>query len=164
MWMSSSGACAMMGHMGALGTTPSKLWHCWYPHTSARQSSTIMGHQNCSCIRAKVLCWPWWPASWWTPFKAAWHEVILCSGPNCGMCGRGCILPCLHCHSSTFSTMCPFLGMGSSCECIAISCRQPTQHQSPGLLPYLRRAWMQTLLLEHLPHSQGAHAHPEALR
>ena len=57
----------------------------------------------------------------------------------------------------------PFSGMGSPCECIVIFCRWPTQCQPPGLLPNLLSAWVPTLLLEHARHSQGTHAHTEAL-
>ena len=32
-----------------------------------------MGHQNFSCARARVHCWPWWPASQCTPLSAMWH-------------------------------------------------------------------------------------------
>ena len=76
MWTSSNGACTLMGHRVVLGTAPSKMWHRWQLCTRAQQSSTIMGHQNHSCVRANVLCWPWWPASWWTPFRAVQHWPV----------------------------------------------------------------------------------------
>ena len=61
---------------------------------------------------------------------------------------RGYIPPlCPCCHPSTFSTMHPFLGMGSPCECKAIFCRWPIQHQPPGLLPSLLCAWVQICCL-----------------
>ena len=108
-WMSSSGVCTLMGHRGALGTTPSNVQHLGQPCTRALQSSSIIGHQKCSCARANVLCWPWWPVPWWTPFKATvhwmvwtrkantpsispwelcWCTAVLCSGPSCCTCRR----------------------------------------------------------------------------
>ena len=44
-----------MGHRGALGTTPSDMRHLRQPLTRALQSSTIIGHQKCSCARASIL-------------------------------------------------------------------------------------------------------------
>ena len=86
------------------------------------------------------------------------------SGLDCCTGGRECS-PSLypHWHPSISLTMHPFLEMGCPCECKAISCRWPTQHLPPGLLPSPLFASVLTLLPECVPHSQGAHAHTEAL-
>ena len=70
---SSSGVYAQIRQRGALGTSPSNAWQHGHPLTIARQSSAIMGHQNLSCIRAKVHCCPWWPVSRCTPLSTMWH-------------------------------------------------------------------------------------------
>ena len=53
-----------------LNQTEGSPWHlslkylaARHPLTIARQSSAIMGHQNLSCVRAKVSYCPWWPVS-----------------------------------------------------------------------------------------------------
>ena len=67
----SKGAVAMMGCIDALAQVPS----CWMHHSQQLMAfcicMAIPGHQNQSCSRYRVCCWPWCPASWWHPFMAA---------------------------------------------------------------------------------------------
>ena len=67
----SRGAVDTIGHKGALGMPPSY----WRQHLQALITCficlAIPGHQKHSCNKDNVWSWPWCPASWWHPFKAA---------------------------------------------------------------------------------------------
>ena len=62
---------AWIGHSRAFTTAPSNILQHWHALTNAQQSSSIFGHQKCSCASANVLCWPWCLASQCTPLRAA---------------------------------------------------------------------------------------------
>ena len=70
-WTSSRCAYAWMGNSRAFTTAPSNILQHWHPLTNPQQSSSIFGHQKCSCASANVLCWPWCPASQCMPLRAA---------------------------------------------------------------------------------------------
>ena len=62
---------SVIGHIGALAWVLS----CWMHHLQLPIAFCIWvaipGHQNQSCNKHSVHCWPWCPASWWHPFMAA---------------------------------------------------------------------------------------------
>ena len=67
----SKGVVTTMGYMGALAWMPS----CWMHYSHLVIAFCIWvampGHQNQSCSKHNVQCWPWCPASGWHPFMAA---------------------------------------------------------------------------------------------
>ena len=71
MCSNSKGAVTMMGCIGTLVWVPS----CWMDHLQLLMAFCICGaildHQNWSCSKYRVCCWPWCLASQWHPFMAA---------------------------------------------------------------------------------------------
>ena len=72
----SKGVVTMMGCTGALVQVPSCQTHCSQLLITFYICVAILGHQNWSCIKYRVHCWPWSPASQWHPFMAATQCVV----------------------------------------------------------------------------------------
>ena len=76
MCSSSKGVVAMMGCISALVQVHSCWMHCLQLPIAFCICMAMLGHQNQSCSRYSINCWPWCPASQWHPFIAAtWWAV-----------------------------------------------------------------------------------------
>ena len=66
----------MMGCIGASVWLPS----CWMHYSQLLITFCICvampGHQNWSCSKHSIQCWPWCPASDWHPFMAATQWAV----------------------------------------------------------------------------------------
>ena len=71
MCSNSKGMVAMMGCISILAASAPS---CWMHHSQLLIAFCIcmamLGHQNWSCSKYRVHCWPWCPASQWHPFIA----------------------------------------------------------------------------------------------
>ena len=67
----SIGVVDTIGCRGALDNLPSCCRQHVQDYRDFCTQSVIPSHQRCSCQRDKVWSCPWWPASWWHPFRVA---------------------------------------------------------------------------------------------
>ena len=70
MWRSSPGPLHGSFCSLAMGGAPSYFLQRAQFFTLLVISLVIPGHQNCSCMRERERCWPWWAASRWHPSNA----------------------------------------------------------------------------------------------
>ena len=72
----SKGVAKMISHIVAWVWLPTCWMHCLQLLTAFWIYMVMPGHQNQSCSKHIIHCWPWCPASWWHPFMAdTWWAV-----------------------------------------------------------------------------------------